>query len=134
MMNAAAVRVRLGQDDPVAGDLVDGSDMLVVASDHLHVLMHLAQHAALVLPFLSPAAEIAFELRLVLAPIVVIVAVELAHVAVAPAMIMRVELAALTAIPRAGEARPPILIAPVGRLRPLAVPARFAQRRLAAAV
>src|SRR5574338_738374 len=76
MMNAAALRVRLGEDQPVAGGAVDGPDMLAVVADHFHMLADLAEDAALLLPALAPPAELAFEPSLVLAPIFVIVAVE----------------------------------------------------------
>src|SRR4051794_37780303 len=33
VVRAAAFRVALGQDDPVAGDAVDGADMLVIIAD-----------------------------------------------------------------------------------------------------
>ena len=63
--------------------------MLVVVADDFHMLADLAEQAALLLPPFAPAAEVALEARLVLAAIVVIVAVELAHVAVAPAAVVR---------------------------------------------
>ena len=85
MMRAAAVRVGLGQDDAVAGDLVDGADMLLVVADDFHMLADLAEQAALLHAAFAPAAEVVFEARLVLAAIVVIVAVELVDLAPAPA-------------------------------------------------
>src|SRR4051812_585090 len=90
MMSAPAFWIRLGQDDPVAGDLVDRPDMLVVAADDFHMFPDLAEKSALLLPPVAPAAEVVLEARLVLAAIVVIVAVELAHVAVAPAAVVRI--------------------------------------------
>ena len=88
--DAAAVGVGLGQDDAVAGDLVDRADMLVVVADDFHMLADLAEQAALLLAAFAPAAEVAFETRLVLAAVVVIVAVELVDVALAPAVVVRV--------------------------------------------
>ena len=81
MMDAAGFRIRLGQDDPVADGAVDGADMLIVIADDLHMLADLPEQAALLLPALAPVAEIILEARLVLAPIVLIVAVELVHAA-----------------------------------------------------
>ena len=107
--------------------LVDGADMLVVLADDFHMLADLAEQAALLLPLLAPAAEVVFELRLMLAAIVVIVAVEIADVAVAPAAVMRVEVAIVDSA-RAGEARPAIFVAAVGRLRTIIV-ASDRQRR-----
>src|SRR4029077_20557751 len=108
MMDPAAFGVGLGQDDAVAGDLVDGADMFVVAADNFHMFADGAEQAALLLPLFAPAAELAFEARLVLAAVVVIVAVKLAKVSVAPAAIVRVETAfavakaALAAVKAAG--------------------------------
>src|SRR5437016_3124025 len=64
--------------------------MLVVVADHFHVLADLAEQLPLLLPALAPAAEVAFELRLMLAAIIVIVAVELAQVPLAHGAIVRV--------------------------------------------
>ncbi len=64
--------------------------MLVVTADNFHMFADRAEQAALLLPLFAPAAELAFEVRLVLAAVVVIVAVELAHVSVAPAAVVRV--------------------------------------------
>ena len=75
MMHAAASG-SLGQDDAVAGDPVDRADMLVVAADDFHMLADLAEHPALRLPPFAPAAEIVLEVRLLLAAIIVIVAIE----------------------------------------------------------
>ena len=90
MVDSAAFRVRLGQDDAVAGGPVDGADMLVVAADDFHMLADLAEQAALLLPPFAPAAELALEPRLVLAAIVVIIAVEVAHVSMPPRMVVRI--------------------------------------------
>src|SRR5438067_2335337 len=118
MMASAAFRIGPGEDQAVARDLVDGSDMAVVIADDLHMLAHLAEHAALVHPPLAPAAEVAFEARLVLAAIVVIVAVELAHMALAPRLVMRVLVARPVGPVRCpGAARAAIFVAAPGRLR-----------------
>ena len=47
MMDAAAVGIALGQDQAVAGDAVDGADMLAVAADDFHMLADLAEQLAL---------------------------------------------------------------------------------------
>ena len=78
MMHAPAFGVRLGEDDAVASDLVDGADMFVVATDHFHVLTDMAKQAALAVPLLTPAGEVIFEARLVLAAVIVIITVEVA--------------------------------------------------------
>src|SRR6185503_2676434 len=130
MMRSAAFRIRLGQDDPVPGDLVDGADMLAVASDHGHMLADLTEKPALVLPLLAPASEVVLELRLMLAAEVVIVAVELAHVAVAPARIMRVEVAILPG--RTGEAGAAIIVARPRAFRAVGLAAEAAEAALAA--
>src|SRR5579884_2717125 len=90
MMHSTAFRIGLGEDDPVAGDLVDGPDMFVVVADNFHVLADLAEHPALLLAALAPAGEVVLEPRLVLTPVVIIVAVELAHVPLAPRVIVRI--------------------------------------------
>src|SRR5438874_3864630 len=90
MIRVAAFRIGLGKDDPVTSDPVDGSDMLIVRTDDLHMLTDLAEQLPLQLPALAPAAEVAFELHLMLAAIIVIVAVELAQVPVAHGAIVRV--------------------------------------------
>src|SRR5919112_1558091 len=54
VMCAAALRVGLGQDNPVARDLVDGADMLVVISDDFHMFADLAEQAPLLHPALAP--------------------------------------------------------------------------------
>ena len=58
MVDAAAFRIRLGQDDPVAGDLVDRADMLVVVADDFHMLADLAEQAALLRRAVAPAREV----------------------------------------------------------------------------
>src|SRR4051794_11262613 len=90
MVSAAAFRIRFGQDDAVAGDLVDRSDMLVILADHFHMLADLAQQPAFLLAAFAPAAEIALELRLPLAAIIVIVPIEFAELAIAPGAVVRV--------------------------------------------
>src|SRR5947208_14729183 len=59
MVDAAALRIRLGQNDPVAGDAIDGTDMLIVAADDFHLLADLVEQSALLLSALAPAAEVA---------------------------------------------------------------------------
>src|SRR5437764_14876089 len=85
--------------------------MLVVAADDFHMLADLVEQAALLHPPLAPAGEIAFEPRLVLAAILVIVAVELAHVPLPPRMVVRVVLA--KAFAAFGLAFAPAAAAPV---------------------
>src|SRR5438128_5351114 len=102
MMNAAALRIGFGEDDPIPGDAVDGPDMLVIVADDLHMLADLSQQTALLLPPLAPAAEVTLEPRLVLPAVFIIVAVQIAHVPLSPAMVVRVIFAA--AIGRSGEA------------------------------
>src|SRR3954452_10525034 len=92
MVDAAAFRVGLGEDDPVARDLVHSADMLIIVAKNFHMFTDLAEQAALLLPAFAPAAEIAFELRLMLAPIILVIAVELTHLPIAPAAVMRIEL------------------------------------------
>src|SRR4030095_14276417 len=58
VMRAAAFRIALGEDEPVACGAVDGADMLAVAADDLHMLADVAQHLPLVLPPLAPALEV----------------------------------------------------------------------------
>ena len=58
MVRPAAVGVRLGEDDAVAGGLVDLADMTIVVTDDFHMLADLAEQAALVLPLLAPAGEV----------------------------------------------------------------------------
>src|SRR3954469_11838184 len=94
MVHPAGARIRFGEDDAVAAHLVDNADMAAVRSDHLHMLGDPAERLALVLPLRAPAAEIGLELRLVLAAIFVIVAVEILDLAPPPFRIMRVVLAA----------------------------------------
>src|SRR5262249_43283063 len=84
MVRAAAVGVGLGEDDPITGDAVDGADMLLVVTDHFHMLADLAEQAAFLHALFAPAAKLAFEPRLILAMIVVIVAVELVELALPP--------------------------------------------------
>src|SRR3954451_23146701 len=90
MMRAARARVRFGEEDPVAAHLVDGADMASVGADHLHMLGDPAQRLALALPFLAPAAKLGLELRLMLAAIFVIIAVQILDLAPPPFRIMRV--------------------------------------------
>jgi hypothetical protein len=71
--------------------------MLVVIADDFHMLADAAEHRALLHAPFAPAAEIAFEPRLVLAAIVVIVAVELVDLPLPPRMVMRVALGRETA-------------------------------------
>src|SRR5687767_2335984 len=75
VVDAAGVRVRLGENQPVAGHAVDRSDMLSVVPDDFHMLADLAEHLALALTALAPAAEVVLELRLMLAAVLVIIAV-----------------------------------------------------------
>ena len=49
VVDTAAFRIRLGQDDAIACNLVDGPDMLVVIADHFHMLADLAEQAPLLL-------------------------------------------------------------------------------------
>src|SRR5437764_3886536 len=78
--------------------------MLVVAADDFHMLADLVEQAALLHPPLAPAGEIALEPRLVLAAILVIVAIEIAHVPLPPRIIVRVVVAALLALAPAAAA------------------------------
>jgi len=64
--------------------------MLVVVADDFHMLSDPAEQAALLHPLLAPAAEVTFEARLVLAPIVVIVAVEVVDVPLPQGLVMRI--------------------------------------------
>src|SRR5438105_13956243 len=93
MMGATAFRIGFGENDPVAGDTVDSADMLVVVADDFHMLADLTEQAPLLLAPLAPAAKIAFEARLMFAAIILIVAIDVAEVPLAPATIVRVELA-----------------------------------------
>ena len=90
MVPAARVLIVLGQDDAVAADLVDGADMRAVRTDHFHMLGDAAHMLALGLALLPPAAELLLELRLMLAAIFVIVAVELVDPLLAPLAVMPV--------------------------------------------
>src|SRR3954462_13405047 len=124
MVRPAAFRVRLGQDDPVTGCLVDRADMLFVASDDFHMLADLPEKAALLLPFLAPAREIVLEPRLVLTAEVIVVAVELAHVPVPPRIVTRILVArAVRPVGRSGAARAAIGVAAPFALGPVAVEA-----------
>src|SRR4249919_1837303 len=89
-MVAAVVAVGLGEDDPVATDMVDGADMLLVRSDDSHMLANLAEQLALALASGPPIAEIALEPALVLTAIIVIVAIELVQLALPPFAVVRV--------------------------------------------
>src|SRR6185437_6615070 len=120
MMDAAAVRIGLGQNDPVARHLVDGPDVLVVAAGDFHMLADSSEQVALTQPALAPGAEVVFEVQLMLAPIFVIILVEIAHVAVAPASVVRIEVALAPAgIARTRIAGPAILVLAPRRLRPV---------------
>src|SRR5437868_2519708 len=116
VVDTAALRIGPGEDDAVAGDLVDRADMLVVVADYIHMLADLAEQAALGLAALAPAAEVAFELRLTFATVIVIVAVELAQLPVAPRSVMGVVLTRT--------------VGPVARGGPAGAPIIFARRRL----
>src|SRR5687767_166955 len=90
VVHPAGIGIGLGEDDPVAAHLVDLADRGAVGADHLHMLGHLAEHLALALALLPPAAELLLELGLMLAPIFVIVAVEILDLPPAPFRIMRI--------------------------------------------
>src|SRR5688500_5640483 len=109
VVDAARVRVRLGEDQPVAGHPVDGPDMLAVVADDLHMLADLAEHLAFALAAFAPAAEVVLELRLMLAAILLIVAVELVELPLAPLLVVRVVLR-----PVAGKAGAAIFVAAPG--------------------
>src|SRR3954467_754890 len=135
MMGITAFRIGLGEDDPVARDLVHGADMLIVIADHFHMLADAAEHAALLLPPLAPAAKVAFEPRPVLGTIVVIVAVKLGHVPLPPRIIMRVLVArAVRPVGRAGPAGAAIFVAAPGALGAVEVAIVAAEAAFAAAV
>ena len=85
--------VRFGQHDLVAAHLVDGANMGVVGADHVHMLLHLAEHLTLGHALPAPAREIILEARLILAAIIVIIAVERFQMATAPLAVVRVVLA-----------------------------------------
>ena len=89
-MVAAVIAVTLGEDDPVAADMVDGADMLLVRSDDSHMLADLAEQLAFALASGPPIAEIALEPALVLTAIIVIVAVELVQLALPAFAVVRV--------------------------------------------
>src|SRR6185295_6528433 len=90
MMSAAAFRIGFGEDDAVGNRTVDCADMLVVTADDLHLLANLVEQPALLLATAAPLREVVIEARLVLAPIVVIIAVELVDLTPAPRMIVRI--------------------------------------------
>jgi hypothetical protein len=111
--------------------------MLVVVTDDFHLLANLAEQSALLLPPLAPAAEIALELRLMFAAIVIIIAIELAHLALAPTAIMRVEVAlvprAVGPVRGASPAGAAIFVAAPRRPGPVALAVIVAEPALAAA-
>ena len=90
MVHSAGVGIGLGEEDAVAAHLVDRADMAAVGADHLHMLVDLAERLALALALRTPAAELLLELRLMLAAIFVIVAVEIVDLAPPPFRIMRI--------------------------------------------
>src|SRR6185369_11150805 len=110
--------------------------MLVVIPDDFHVPTDLSEQSAFLLPAFAPSAEVAFELRLMLPAIVVIVVVEFAHVAVAPAAIVRVRVALVTGavrqVRRAGSAGAAIFVAAPGGVAPFAVAVVIAKTAFAA--
>src|SRR5204862_5904114 len=61
-----------------------------VIADNFHMLADLPKKSALLLSAATPLPEVFFEPRLVLAAIVIVVPVELVHLAFAPGMIVRV--------------------------------------------
>ena len=89
-MMPAVLAVALGQDDAVAADAVDRADMLLVGSDHGHMLADVAEQLALALAGRPPVREFTLEPALVLAAIFVIVAVERVDLPPAPLAVMRV--------------------------------------------
>jgi len=54
MMDTTTVRIRLGQDEAIAGSLVDGPDMFVVFTNDFHLLIDLSEECAFLLPPLAP--------------------------------------------------------------------------------
>src|SRR3569833_1872688 len=84
MVMPGGILIVLGQADLIAADMIDGADMQAVRLDHLLMILHLAQQNTLALALFAPRAEFAVEPVLMLAAIFVIVAIEVAHLAIAP--------------------------------------------------
>src|SRR5690242_20192719 len=119
MVHAAAFRIGLGEDDPVASGSVDRANMFIVTADDLHMLADLAEQPALLLAALAPAAEVVFELRLPFGAIGVIVAVEVAEMTVAPGPVMGVFVArAIGPVAGPGAAGAAIFVARPGAIGP----------------
>ena len=89
-MVVAVFAVALGKNDPVAADMVDGADMLLVRPNDRHMFADLAEQLALALPRGPPVGKVALEPALVLTAIVVIVAIEFVQLALAPFAVVRV--------------------------------------------
>lgn len=129
-MNATGALAALRQDNAIALNLVDLSERLTVAADDVHMLAHLADQLPLGLTLSPPAGEVVVELRLMLAAIFVIVAVELVDLALPPFLVVRV--AEMPASRRAD--RRSGTNAPVGFVPALIVIERSAARSAGAAI
>src|SRR5687767_1504842 len=94
MMDPARIPVVPGQDDPVAAHLVDLADMLAVRALDFHMLGYPAELLALALALRAEFAELLLELGLMLAPIILIIPVELVELTASPFRVMGIVKAA----------------------------------------
>jgi hypothetical protein len=90
MMNAASILVGFRKDDAVAAQAIDRSDMLTVAADDFHMVVHLLHRLALFGATTAPAAELAVEPIAMLALIFGIVPIQFINPLLAPRIIVGV--------------------------------------------